>query len=199
MLSCVKLQSGTHKNLRVEPISASQFLDIEPLGASHKKLRAAFSCGVQALDRYLKQQASQDAENGAALLFVLATTDGRIAGYYTLSSYGIRSDDIPPELVKRFRLPRYNVIGATLLGRLARDLSFKGQGIGELLLLDALKRTLHGSRTVASSVGVIVDAKDEKAQRFYNEYGFFAPFPDTQRRLFLRMETIEQLFPEAAN
>ena len=128
---------------------------------------------MEALDRYLKQQASQDAEKGVALPFVLMTQDNRIAGHYTLGSYGMRSDDIPPELMKQLRNPRYEVIGATLLGRLARDVAFKGQGLGELLLLDALKRALYGSRTIAASVGVIVDAKDEKAQRFYNEYGFF--------------------------
>ncbi|MGA8028406.1 MAG: hypothetical protein WB992_14780, partial [Bryobacteraceae bacterium] len=130
-----------------------------------------------------------------ALPFVLVSRDNRLAGYYTLGSYGLRSDDIPPVLLKQLRLPRYDVIGATLLGRLARNLNFKGQGIGEVLLIDALKRALHGSRTVAASVGVIVDAKDEKAQRFYSEYGFFAPFPDTPRRLFMRMETITELFP----
>ena len=182
--------------LRVSTISAlSPFLDIEPFGANHKELRAAFSCGVEALDRYLKQQASQDADRGVALPFVLVSRDNRLAGYYTLGSYGMRADDIPHELMKQFRHPRYDVIGATLLGRLARDVSFKGQGIGEVLLIDALKRALHGSRTIAASVGVIVDAKDEKAQRFYSAYGFFAPFPDTPRRLFLRMETIEELFP----
>ena len=174
---------------------------IEPLGASHKELRAAFSCGVEALDRYLKQQASQDIDSGAALPFVLVA-DGRIAGYYTLSSYGIRSDDIPQEQIKHLRLPRYGVIGATLLGRLARDLTFKGQGIGELLLLDAMKKALHGSRTIAASTGLVVDAKDDNTQRFYSEYGFLAPFPDTPRRLFLRMETIEELldrfFPPAS-
>jgi hypothetical protein len=127
---------------------------------------------------------------------VLLSRDGRIAGYYTLASYGIRSNDIP-ELVKQLRLPRYDVISATLLGRMARDLTFKGQGIGELLLIDALKRALHGSRMVAASVGVIVDAKNDKAQSFYREYSFFAPFPDTPKRLFLRMETIEELFEPA--
>lgn len=157
-------------------------------------MRATFSCGVEALDRYLKEQASQDAKRGVALPFVLVSQDRRLAGYYTLASYGIRADDIPAELTKQLRLPRYDVIGATLLGRLARDLSFAGQGVGELLLVDALKRALYGSRTIAASVGVIVDAKDERAQRFYSKYGFLAPFPDTPRRLFLRMETIEQLF-----
>lgn len=134
---------------------------------------------------------------------MLVSRDNRLAGYYTLGSYGMRADDIPSELVKQLRLPRYDVIGATLLGRLARDLAFKGQGIGELLLIDALKRALHGSRKVAASVGVIVDAKGEKAQSFYSDYEFFAPFPDTPRRLFLRIETIEELlgklFPEPAH
>ena len=118
---------------------------------------------------------------------------GRIAGYYTLSSYGIRSDDIPQEQVKKLHLPRYNVIGATLLGRMARDLTFKGKGIGQLLLLDAMKRALDGSRTIAASTGLVVDAKNDKAVSFYSEYGFFAAFPDTPRRLFMRMETIAEL------
>lgn len=197
MQSCVTPPNGTRSySRRVSAISASSpFLDIEPLGEAHKPLRAAFSCGVEALDRYLKQQASQDVARGVALPFVLVSQDNRLAGYYTLGSYGMRADDIPPELMKQLCNPRYDVIGATLLGRLARDVSFKGQGIGEVLLADALKRALHGSRTVAASVGVIVDAKNEKAQRFYSDYGFFAPFPDTPRRLFLRMETIEELFP----
>jgi ribosomal protein S18 acetylase RimI-like enzyme len=175
------------------PFPAPLFLDIEPFGVKHKPLRAAFSCGEETLDRYLKQQASQDAEKRVALPFMLVSQDNRLAGYYTLGSYGIPSEGIPPELVKQLRLPRYEVIGATLLGRLARDLAFRGQGIGEILLIDALKRALYGSRTVAASVGVIVDAKNENARRFYSEYGFLTSFPDTPRRLFLRMETIEEL------
>lgn len=133
-----------------------------------------------------------------ALPFVLVSQDNRLAGYYTLAAYGMRLDDIPPDMVKQLRLPRYDVIGATLLGRLARDLAFKGQGVGELLLIDALKRALYGSRVVAASVGVIVDAKNERAQRFYSEFGFMPSFPDKPRRLFLRMETIEELFPQSS-
>lgn len=186
-----------HRCSRVKAIFASSFLDIEPLGASHKKLRAAFFCGVEPLDRYLKEQAGQDSQSRQALPFVLVSKDGqRIAGYYTLGSYGIPYDGVPEELVKQLKLRRYEVIGATILGRLARDLTFKGQGIGGLLLADALKRALIGSRTIAASVGVIVDAKDEKAARFYKDYGFFSAFPDTERRLFMRMETIEQLYPQ---
>jgi GNAT superfamily N-acetyltransferase len=177
-------------------ISEPQFRVIEPLGERHKKLRAAFSCGSALLDRYLKEQASQDARKRAAVPYVLVSQDNRIAGYYTLSSDNFRLDDLPAELVKQLKLPRYPVLGATLIGRLARDLSFRGQGIGELLLADALKRALEASRLIAS-VAVVVDAKDDNAHRFYSDFGFI-PFPETKSRLFMRMETIEQLYPHAA-
>jgi predicted GNAT family N-acyltransferase len=172
----------------------AQFHKIEPLGAKHDKLRAAFSCGVEPLDRYLKQQASQDAKRRAAVPYMLVSQDGRIAGYYTLSSDSMRADDLPEGLVKQLNLPRYPVIGATLIGRLARDLSFKGHGVGELLLADALKVSLTVSRKIASA-GVIVDAKDERAHRFYTEFGFTA-FPESFKRLFMLMGTIERLYPE---
>lgn len=170
----------------------TQFREIEPLGAKHKTLRAAFSCGEPALDRYLKEQASQDARKRAAVPYVLVSEDNRIAGYYTLSADNIPVDDLPAELVEKLHLPRYPVLGATLIGRLARDLSFKGQGIGELLLVDALKRSMRASEQIAA-VAVVVDAKDEHAHRFYSTFGFI-PFPDSKSRLFMLMKTVEQLF-----
>lgn len=118
-----------------------------------------------------------------------------MAGFYTLTQDNIDSEDIPPALIQRLNLPRYERIGATLLGRLARDLTFKGQGVGELLLLDALKRALEMSRLIASAA-VVVDAKNEKAHQFYRQFGFI-PFPDSANRLFLPMATVEQLFPES--
>ena len=151
-------------------------------------------CGVETLDRYLKQQASQDARKRVAVPYVLVSADNRIAGYYTLSSTHIRMDDLPPELVKQLKLPRYPAFGATLIGRLARDLAFRGQGIGELLLIDALKVSLAMSKKIAS-LAVVVEAKDEYAARFYSAFGFIA-FPETINRLFLRMETIEQVFKD---
>jgi GNAT superfamily N-acetyltransferase len=149
---------------------------------------------VEPLDRYLKQQASQDAKKRAAVTYVLVSEDDRIAGYYTLSADNIRVDDLPPELLKQLKLPRYPALGATLIGRLARDLSFRGHGIGELLLTDALKVALVMSRKIASAA-VVVDAKNENSRRFYTELGFIA-FPETANRLFLPMLTIEKLFPE---
>ena len=84
------------------------------------------------------------------------------------------------------------MIGATLLGRLARDSSFRGQGIGELLFADALKVSLIMSKKIAS-VGVVVDAKDEHARQFYKGFGLVA-LERMENRLFLRMEAIEDLF-----
>lgn len=125
---------------------------------------------------------------------MLTSYDDKIAGFYTLTQDNIEAEDLPPELIKQLNLPRYKRIGASLLGRLARDLSYKGKGVGELLLVDALKRSLVMSRQIASAA-VIVDAKDEKAHRFYRDFGFI-PFPESQKRLFLAMATVQRLYPE---
>ena len=124
---------------------------------------------------------------------MLTSEDGRLVGFYTLTQDNIASEDVPPELIKQLNLPRYEQIGATLLGRLARDLTYRGKGVGELLLADALKRALVMSRQIASAA-VVVDAKDQKAHRFYKDFGFI-PFPESEKRLFLPMATIEQLYP----
>jgi predicted GNAT family N-acyltransferase len=84
------------------------------------------------------------------------------------------------------------MVSATLLGRLAISVEFLGQGLGETLLMDALHRCLGSSQQIASA-GVIVDAKDESAVRFYKKYGFIA-LPKIENRLFLPMGTIDQLF-----
>ncbi|HMD96135.1 MAG TPA: GNAT family N-acetyltransferase [Terriglobia bacterium] len=163
-------------------------LVIEPLGAQHD--RAASSCGVAALDIYLHKQAGQDARRRAAVVFV-ATPDGRtVAGYYTLSQYAITLDAVPDQIAKK--LPKYPLIPATLVGRLAVSAAFRGQGLGEMLLMDALYRSLGGSRQLAS-VGVVVDAKDDAAVAFYRKYGFLE-LPKIPRRLLLPMATVERLF-----
>jgi ribosomal protein S18 acetylase RimI-like enzyme len=162
---------------------------IEPLG-DHD--RAAFSCGVEPLDRYLREQAGQDARKHAAAPFVLLTPGNRIAGYYTLSSTVILADDLPEEDIKKLKWPRHPQLPATLVGHLARDVAFRGQRLGDLLLLDALRRAFDNIGTVASPA-VIVDVKDENARRFYCKYGFLS-FPDAQKRLYLPMKTVERLF-----
>lgn len=163
---------------------------IVPLEKGHD--RSAFDCGNEDLNRYLKQQARQDAEKYAAAPFVLVESAAPIVrGYYTLSSSLIPLDELPADLAKK--LPRYDNLPVTLLGRLARDKTIPDKGVGEFLLLDALHRSLQNAQQIAS-MAVVVDAKDEQAERFYKHFNFL-PFQLTPLRLFLPMKQIEKLFP----
>jgi len=162
-------------------------LVIEPLGSRHD--RAAFSSGEPALDSYLQRQASQDIRRRVAQLFVmLGNEPGKIAGYYSLSAASFEKDELPPALAKR--LPHYPV-PAAILGRLAIDRAYQGQGLGEILLLDAIRRVIRASATLMV-YAIIVDAKNDRVAAFYERYGFRA-FASTGRRLFLPLETFEKL------
>lgn len=161
---------------------------IEPLGPKHD--RVAFSCGVEALDIYLQRQAGQDFRKLAAVPFILTPDGVTIAGYYTLSQFAVQLDAVPPDVARK--LPRYPVVPATLLGRLAVSTAFRGQGLGAMLLMDALYRALQHSRELAS-VGVVVDAKDAAGMAFYRKYGFL-DLPKIERRLFVPMGTVKRLF-----
>jgi predicted GNAT family N-acyltransferase len=161
---------------------------VQPLGPHHN--RADFSCGVEALDNYLKRQAGQDVKRRVAAAFVLSPDGSTIAGYCTLSQFSVELGTIPGHIAKR--LPRYPVVPATLVGRLAVSTGFRGQRLGEMLLMDALHRSLMLSEQIASAA-VIVDAKDDQAKKFYLKFGFLA-LPGISGRLFLAMMTIEQLF-----
>ncbi|MFN8593502.1 MAG: GNAT family N-acetyltransferase [Thermomicrobiales bacterium] len=165
---------------------------IERLGRHHD--RAAFTCGEDSLDTYLRQRARQDADRNVAAVFVLGdpTTD-RVAGYYTLSSASVTLDDLPEAM--RRALPRYPLVPVVLLGRLAIDRAFHGQGLDEVLLYDALQRAFTvGTREIAA-MAVIVDALHDRARGFYEQYGF-QRFPSNEYRLFLPMTTIAQLLAE---
>lgn len=165
-------------------------LDFEPLASRHD--RVAFSCGVPALDEYLKRRAGQDARRDVARVFVAVprgTTE--IAGYYTLGSFAIALDEMPESLAAK--LPRYGDMPAALIGRLARDLRWRGRGIGELLVADAIARVLDASRSLAI-FAIVVDAKDENAQSFYESLGF-RPQVTRPRRLFLPLATARLLLP----
>jgi ribosomal protein S18 acetylase RimI-like enzyme len=160
----------------------------EPLGPNHD--RAAFSCGSPKLDTYLLTQAGQDRKKNLSVAFILTPDSKTIAGYFTLSQYSVKLDDIPEEIARE--LTRHNEIPATLIGRLARSESFRGMGLGEMLLMDALHRCLINSRQVASWA-VIVDAKDDAAIAFYRQYGFIE-VPKMPNRWFLPMATLVRMF-----
>jgi predicted GNAT family N-acyltransferase len=173
-------------------LQAPDYYRVEPLGRQHD--RSTFSCGIEPLDRYLREQAGQDARRRVAAPFVLCEDKSNtVLGYYTLSALSIDVGAWPEDVAKK--LPRYPVVPATLLGRLAIDSRLRGQGAGEHLLMDALRRALEASRKVAS-VAVVVDTKDDSAVSFYARYGFIR-FADQPRRLFLPMAPIERMFGPA--
>lgn len=171
----------------------SQPCNIEPLGKRHD--RRAFSCGNEPLDRYLKQQASQDARRHVAAPFVAVREEGdkTILGYYTLSAFAIDLGTLPDSMASK--LPHYPLVPATLLGRLAVDHRYRGRGLGGFLLMDALHRAYGQSWQIASAA-FVVHAFDDDAFRFYRRFDF-TPFPERRDQLFLPMATIALLFQRA--
>ena len=130
---------------------------IEPLNALHD--RKGFVCGKEALDQYFQRQVTQDARRHLATPFVMVMPDGVIGGFYTLSSTALRLHDLPDDIAKR--LPRYPLIPATLIGRLAIDRGYHGQGWGSFLLLDALHRSTGDDtrRRFESTTGLSSDLR----------------------------------------
>jgi GNAT superfamily N-acetyltransferase len=140
----------------------------ERLTDSHN--RAGFSCGVEALDRYFRERAGQDLRRNLAVAYLLTDSQsGTIVGYYTLSSTSLLPQSLPAELAKK--LPHYRDFPAVLLGRLAVDSRYHGQGFGGLLLQDALQRCVESGREIGI-MAVVVDAIDDAAGAFYEHFGF---------------------------
>jgi predicted GNAT family N-acyltransferase len=141
--------------------------------------RSSFTCGVESLDRYLKTQAGQDVRRKANAVFVLseAGEPARILGYYTLCAMAVSLGDVPE--AARKHIPRYPLVSATLIGRLAVATEDQGQRLGAVLLADALQRAFESASTVGSSM-VVVDALDEPAAGFYAAHGFVR-LPDSLR------------------
>jgi len=160
---------------------------IEPLAKHHD--RARFSCGQPDLDDWFRRRAGQDEKRNVARVFVAVDTEpgtgSNAVGFYSLSSLSLSPENLPEELAHK--LPRYDAIPAALIGRLARDERVRGQGVGELLLADAIRRILGAGRSIAV-FAIVVDAKDERAADFYAAFGFRA-FPLHPRRLFLPTAT----------
>ena len=154
-------------------------LRIEPLSPAHD--RARFVSGSAILDKYFRMQASQDLKRRIATCFVAVSEEGaEVIGYYTLTATSIALSALAEPIAKK--LPRYPVIPAALLGRLAVARSHHGQGIGGVLLADALKRI---ARAELGVFAMVVDAKDDPAQRFYEHFGFTLLPGESRRRLFL--------------
>ena len=163
-------------------------LKIEALASHHD--REAFSCGIDSLDRYLRTQASQDVRRKANGVFVLVEPEKAdiVLGYYTLCATGLAQGDVPA--AARKYVPRYPLVSATLVGRLAISETRQGERLGAILLADALRRAYASAATVGSSM-LVVDAINERAAAFYEGNGFVR-LPDSFR-LVLPMHAIQRL------
>ncbi|HUY94204.1 MAG TPA: GNAT family N-acetyltransferase [Terracidiphilus sp.] len=146
--------------------------------------RAKFHCGVAELDAYIQTQAGQDLKRRLAAVNVLTADGETIAGYFTLSASSIFATGLPQEFARK--LPRFP-LPVTLLGRMAVSEPLQGQGLGDLLLVSALRAALSASGEVASWA-VIVDAK-AGARSFYLRRSFISML-DPPERLFLPMSVI---------
>lgn len=164
----------------------------EGLNVKHKK--GGFFCNKASLDNYIQNQAGQDIRKKISACFVLSEKgSGVVIAYYTLSNSSIPNELIPHKYSKK--LPKsYIDIPVTLLGRLAVDENYKGKGIGNQILVDALKRCFKTSNSVAS-FAVVVDPLDEDAEDFYKRFGFIL-LPGS-KKMFLAMLTIESLFMDS--
>ena len=153
-----------------------------PLDVAHD--RAGFNSGSEPLDRYFREQVTQDVRRRVSTCFVALADGQRIAGYYTLASASLLLVDLPATMAKK--LPRYPTVPAVRMGRLAVDQTFKGEGLGGALLADALDRAV---RSEIAAYALMVDAKDEVAAAFYRHHGFIT-LPDSPLALFLPLATV---------
>lgn len=157
---------------------ASPSFCIEALSPSHD--RAGFKSGVAPLDRYFALQVTQDIRRRVAACFVaVEQASGTVVGYYTIAASSIPLPDVAPHIAKK--LPRYPLVPAVRVGRLAIAKSRQGLGLGAGLLVDAMERALGAEIAAFANV---VDAKDEGAAAFYKHHGFI-PFASTPTTLFL--------------
>lgn len=163
-------------------------LTVSPLAKSHD--RESFDCGERSLNVYLKKYANQDIKRRINKVFVASPTQApqQIIGYYSLSASSLNADHLPERL--RGRLPGYPV-PVVLLGRLAVSKSHQRQGLGSILLADALQRIIKASQVMAV-YAIVVDALDNRASEFYQQFGFIH-LPSQPLKLFLPIDTVTDM------
>jgi ribosomal protein S18 acetylase RimI-like enzyme len=164
----------------------SEAFSFEALSATHD--RAAFCCGVPELDRYFRELAKQDIRRRVSNCFVALDPGGKVAGYYTFAATSLPLTELTPEQARG--LPRYSSFPAGLIGRLAVDRGFRERGLGGLLVVDAISRSIRAEPAIFA---LVVDAKDEVALGFYEHLGFhrfasrpmtlFLPIAEAARRI----------------
>lgn len=164
-------------------------VEYQPLSRIHD--RAAFDCGVPALNDFLRRVARQHQDKGVSRTTIRIDPEiapaTRIIGYFTLSACESPTSRLPVNIAKGYPL----VIPAVRLGRLAIDREFHGLGWGGLLLAEAIRRVAN----LMDQIGIaamLVDAKDDAAADFYRRFGFVS-FPTEPHQLILPFESLRQM------
>ena len=160
---------------------------IELLNSSHD--RQGFDCGNEHLNQFLRQIARQHIQKGISRTFVLVDREQPqvIIGFFTLSLCEVRAEKLPPRWSKKYP-PK---VPGVKLARLAVASNWQRQGIGQILMVEAMQRAV----TIAENAGVIglfVDAKSEAAASYYERYGFVS-LADSRLEMFLPLSTIQQI------
>jgi GNAT superfamily N-acetyltransferase len=158
-----------------------------------KHQRLGFTCGEESLDRFLHASACQASEKNLSKTFVAVdeADESVILGYYTVTTIRIDPGDLPPAMIRAYKLPRIREMPGSLVAKLAVAENFKGQGVGQLMLFDAMARCAQVSRDIGG-VAIVVDALTEEVVSFYAQFGF-QPFEPGSARLFIMMDTVEEL------
>jgi hypothetical protein len=165
---------------------------IEPLTAKHEK--GSFDCGKSPLNSFIRQHASVNHERGVSRVYVAVRgTQHQVLAYYASSAGTFLRDHLPPD--DQTGLPRYPLPTAHL-GRLAVELSCRGQRLGELLLFHFLRTACDVAERI-DVFAVDLFSKDDEAKRFYLKYGFI-PLQDDPFHLYLPMATVRAMFIQVA-
>lgn len=157
-----------------------------------KENRKNFDCGNDSLNRYFRQQITQDVRTEYAYAYVaIEQSTGELAGYYTFSNSAIPLVEVHPEWA--VKVPRYPNVPATLIGRLAVARQFQGRGVGSFLMSDAVKRI---KRMPTGARMLLVEAIDEAAASFYRYIGM-RQLPDDPNMLHVPVSTLLELMEKS--
>jgi ribosomal protein S18 acetylase RimI-like enzyme len=163
-------------------VSGAPRVLLERLDAHHDV--SIFDSGNEVLDGWLRRHAIAAQRMDSARAFV-ATRNGRVIGYFSLTMGSMLRAEAPVKLVRA--MPAYPV-GMVLLARLAVDQSQQGRGVGAMLLAEALRKAIAAGEVAAARL-IVVDAVDEDAAAFYQRYGFVRT-PENPLRLYRRMKDV---------
>jgi GNAT superfamily N-acetyltransferase len=159
---------------------------LERLAKAHP--RKSFFCGQPEVDVWLKTKALQHQEKHLSVTKMLIDGSGMIAGYYTVATGQIDFGDLPDEVTRK--LPR-RMLPVALLAWLGVARECQGEGLGRLLLAQALRDCYEAGQTLAF-MAVILDCVDDAAKAFYRQFDF-AELPGHPYRLFLPFRLLEKM------